>query len=69
MTTVGSLVYQFFEHHLKAERGLSQASIRSYRDGIRLFLLFMAKTAGHPISKLELSDLSADNVRAFPHLS
>jgi len=65
MTTVGSLVYQFFEHHLKAERGLSQASIRSYRDGIRLFLLFMAKTAGHPISKLALSDLSADNVRAF----
>jgi site-specific recombinase XerD len=65
MMTVGSLVYQFFEHHLKAERGLSQASIRSYRDGIRLFLLFMAKTAGHPISKLALSDLSADNVRAF----
>jgi len=65
MTTVGSLVYQFFEHHLKAERGLSQASIRSYRDGIRLLLLFMAKTAGRPISKLALSDLSADNVRAF----
>ena len=65
MTTVGGLVYQFFEHHLKAERGLSQASIRSYRDGIRLFLLVMAKTAGHPLSKLALSDLSAENVRAF----
>ena len=65
MTTVGSLVYQFFEHHLKAERGLSQASIRSYRDGIRLLLLFMAKKAGRPISKLALSDLSADNVRGF----
>jgi integrase/recombinase XerD len=65
MTTVGSLVYQFFEHHLKAERGLSQASIRSYRDGVRLLLLFMAKTAGHPISKLALPDLSADKVRAF----
>src|SRR5215813_8723576 len=64
MTTVGSLVYQFFEHHLKADRGLSQASIRSYRDGIRLLLLFMAKRAGHPISKLALSDLSADNVRS-----
>ena len=65
MTTVGSLVYQFFEHHLKAERGLSQASIHSYRDGIRLLLLFMANKAGRPISKLALSDLSADNVRAF----
>ena len=65
MTTVGSLVYQFFELHLKAEKGLSQASIRSYRDGIRLFLLFMAKATGHPISKLPLSDLTANNVRAF----
>ena len=65
MTTVGSLVYQFFEHHLKAEKGLSQASIRSYRDGIRLFLLFLAKTTHRPISKLALSDLGAQNVRDF----
>jgi len=47
MTTVGSLVYQFFEHHLKAEKGLSQASIRSYRDGIRLFLLFRLFATTH----------------------
>ncbi len=60
MTTVGSLVYQFFEHHLKAEKGLSQASIRGYRDGIRLFLLFLAKTTHRPISKLALSDLAGD---------
>jgi len=65
MMTVGSLVYQYFEYHLKAEKGLSLTSIRSYRDGIRLFLLFLAKTANRPISKLALSDLSADNVRAF----
>ena len=65
MTTVGSLVYQFFEHHLKAEKGLSQASIRGYRDGIRLFLLFLAKTTHRPISKLALSDLGAQNVRDF----
>jgi site-specific recombinase XerD len=65
MTTVGSLVYQFFELHLKAEKGLSQASICSYRDGIRLFLLFLAKTTNRQISRLALSDLDADNVRAF----
>jgi site-specific recombinase XerD len=50
---------------LKAEKGLSQASIRSYRDGIRLFLLFLAKQVRRAISKLELRDLSADNVRDF----
>jgi integrase/recombinase XerD len=65
MITVGSLVYQFFEYHLKAEKGLSQASIRSYRDGIRLFLIFLAQQVRRAISKLELTDLSADNVRAF----
>ncbi|CDX52797.1 hypothetical protein MPL3365_170098 [Mesorhizobium plurifarium] len=63
MRTVGSLVY--FEHHLKAEKGLASTSIRSYRDGIRLFLLFLARENRRPISKLTLRDLSADNVRAF----
>ncbi|MFD1980642.1 tyrosine-type recombinase/integrase [Mesorhizobium kowhaii] len=61
----GNLVYQFFELHLKAEKDLASTSIRSYRDGIRLFLLFLATKNRRPISKLELTDLNADNVRAF----
>jgi integrase/recombinase XerD len=65
MTTVGSLIYQFFEYHLKAEKGLSPASVRSYRDGIRLFLLFLAKQLRCTVTKLSLEDLKADHVRAF----
>jgi integrase/recombinase XerD len=65
MMTVGSLVYMFFENHLKVEKGLSQASIRSYRDGIRLFLLFLAKTTRTTVTKLTLADLTAGHVRAF----
>jgi integrase/recombinase XerD len=65
MMTVGSLVYTFFENHLKIEKGLSQASIRSYRDGIRLFLLFLAKTTHTAVTKLTLADLTAGHVRAF----
>ena len=65
MMTVGSLIYHFFEHHLKAEKGLSSASIRSYRDGIRLFLLFLAKRVGRTVTKLSLADMTADQVRAF----
>jgi site-specific recombinase XerD len=65
MMTVGSLVYHFFEHHLKAEKGLSPASIRSYRDGIRLFLLFVAKKVGRPVTKLSLADMTADRVKEF----
>jgi integrase/recombinase XerD len=65
MTTVGSLIYHFFEHHLKAEKGLSPASIHSYRDGIRLFLLFLAKKVGRTVTKLSLTDITADQVKAF----
>jgi site-specific recombinase XerD len=65
MMTIGSLVYMFFENHLKIEKGLSQASIRSYRDGIRLFLLFLAKTTHATVTKLTLADLTAGHVRAF----
>jgi integrase/recombinase XerD len=49
----------------KPKKGLSLASVRSYRDGIRLFLLFLARTTNRPISRLALSDLSADKVRDF----
>jgi len=65
MMTVGSLIYHFFEHHLKAEKGLSAASIRSYRDGIRLFLLFLTRKIGRPVTRLSLEDMTADHVRAF----
>lgn len=49
----------------QSRQGLASTSIRRYRDGIRLFLLFLARENRTPISKLRLSDLSADNVRAF----
>lgn len=42
-----------------------QASIRSYRDGIRLFLLFLAKTNRISVTKLTPTDLTTENVRAF----
>jgi hypothetical protein len=35
MTALGPIVYAFFEQHLKGEKGLSPASVRSYRDALR----------------------------------
>ena len=44
MTTpsLGPLVQSFFLEHLITLKGLRPASVRSYRDAIRLFLLFVA---------------------------
>lgn len=63
--TPGSLLYGFFEIHLKTNKGLRSASVRSYRDAIRLFLLFVADAANRKISRLALSDLTADRVLSF----
>jgi integrase/recombinase XerD len=63
--TVGSVLYTFFEDYLKCQKGLSTASIRSYRDGLRLFLQFVARDTQRAISRLALADLSAERVRRF----
>jgi len=61
----GSLVYAFFEDQLKCQKGLRQASVRSYRDALRLFLLFVSEDSGRKLTRLSLSDLTAERVRGF----
>jgi site-specific recombinase XerD len=63
--TVGSLVYRFFLEYLAGQKGLRPTSIRSYRDTIRLFLVFVAEDARRPISQLRVEDLSFEHVLGF----
>jgi site-specific recombinase XerD len=65
MPTLGALLYGFFENHLKAQRGLSPATIRSYRDAVRLFLDFVAKDRRRKLTRLMLGDLTAERVGRF----
>lgn len=65
MTTPGTILYTFFEQHLKAEKGLRPASVRSYRDALRLFLTFVARHSRRKITRLRLADLTAERVRQF----
>jgi hypothetical protein len=65
MTSLGPVVYAFFERHLKAEKGLSPASVRSYSDTLRLFLAFSAGQRHRPITRLAIQDLTAERVRQF----
>ena len=38
MNSIGSVLFTFFEDHLKIQKGLRAASIKSYRDTLKLFL-------------------------------
>jgi len=62
---LGRLLHAFFEDHLKCQKGLQCTSIRSYRDAIRLFLLFVAADLRHKLTRLTLADLTAERVRRF----
>ena len=62
---LGPLVQSFFLDHLITVKGLRPASVRSYRDTIRLFLCFAAEDKGTKITKLNLADLSFERVLGF----
>jgi hypothetical protein len=59
------LPHSFFASHLITVKGLRQASVRSYRDTVRLFLVFTAADKGCKITRLTLTDLTFDQVVAF----
>ena len=63
--TLGQLVYSFFLDHLQVAKGLRPASIASYRDGVRLFLRFVADAAGCKLSALPLTALTPERVLRF----
>lgn len=65
MTAIGPIVYAFFEQHLKAEKGLSPASVKSYRDALRLFLSFVASERGRSLTRITVEDFTAERVRHF----
>lgn len=62
---LGPLVHSFFADHLVAVKGLRPATVRSYRDTIRLLLCFVADDKGTKITKLSLEDLSFERVVGF----
>jgi integrase/recombinase XerD len=65
MSSVGQVVFAFFEDHLKVQKGLRPGSIRSYRDTLKLFLIHVAGLCRRPITRLVLSDLAFERVLDF----
>lgn len=64
---IGPILFAFFEDYLKVQKGLRITSVKSYRDTIKLFLVYVAKESKKPITRLTLTDLNSDRVLAFLH--
>jgi integrase/recombinase XerD len=62
---LGPVIQSFFADHLVTVKGLRPASVRSYRDTIRLMLCFAAGDKGTKITKLTLEDLTFERVLRF----
>ena len=65
MSDLGPTVHSFFADHLVAEKGLRQASVRSYRDALRLMLRFAAVERKVQITRLRLEDFTSDRILRF----
>ena len=64
-SSVGQVVFAFFEDHLKIQKGLRLGSIRSYRDALKLFLVHVASVCRRHVTRLALSDLTFERVLDF----
>ena len=62
---LGPLVHSFFLDHLVTVKGLRPASVRSYRDTVRLLLCFVAAEKKTKITKLGIEDLSFERILSF----
>ena len=62
---LGRITHSFFIDYLTAQKGLRPASIRSYRDTLRLFLQFVSSEARRKITRLSLQDLTFGRVKEF----
>ncbi len=62
---LGPLLHSFFADHLITVKGLRPASVRSYRDTIRLLIVYLAADKRCKITRLRLDDLTFDRVVGF----
>lgn len=58
-------VQNFFQSHLPMERGLSQNTVMSYRDTIKLYLRHLVSLRKRPVQKMQLNEMTARNVLSF----
>lgn len=65
MSTLAPTIEAFFTERLMAQRQASQRTIASYRDTIRMLLVFAERRTGKPPAHLEVADVNAGMVSDF----
>lgn len=65
--SLASVIQSYFLNYLSQDKGLQSSTIRSYRDSLRLFLIFVAGVNRRGVSKLDLEHLDYPAVQAFLH--
>jgi site-specific recombinase XerD len=63
--TLGNLLESFFRRRLVAQRRASPATIATYRDALKLLLVFAGGRCGKPPSRLAMCDLDRDTILDF----
>jgi integrase/recombinase XerD len=65
MDPIAPFVTRFFQDYLMVERNLSQNTILSYRDALKLFLVFMKSQVKRPPTSLPIQDVTSSRVLQF----
>jgi len=63
--SLGSLLESFFRNRLTRQRNASPSTIASYRDALRMLILFAAERTGRKPCSLAIENLDRDLVLAF----
>src|SRR4051794_25167754 len=63
--SLASLLESFFRHRLTKQRNASRSTMASYRDALRLLVLFAAECTGRKPCSLTVEDLDRDMILAF----
>ena len=62
---LGQILHSFFQDHLITIKALRPSSVRSYRDTIRLLVVFIAANKRSKITRLTVGDLTFERIVAF----
>ncbi|MCY4029300.1 MAG: tyrosine-type recombinase/integrase [Acidobacteria bacterium] len=63
--SLGALLHAFLVDELPLQKGFRPASTRAYRDGLRLFLTFVAADRSCRLTQLTPEDMTAERVQRF----
>ena len=63
--SVGALVQAFLADELPVQRGLRPASVKAYRDGLRLFLVFVSRDVSCRLTQISSEAFTLDRVLRF----